>query len=373
MKATLDTKPNQNSIFQMKYTFKKHYALWIVCCAFLLIFLKGVSYSVPFISEETELSMGKGADKEITEVYGIYQDKNLQIYVDQVGQKLAAQLSDKVFSRYFFKVVDSSEINAFALPGGYIYVTRGILAVLNSEAELAGVMGHEIGHVILHHGAKSIIRSIGATILSLGAAIANPQNAGQWLLVSTQLFQQINLGYGREAELESDAQGMMNCFETGYNPHGVVNFLKTLRRQEIFSGQSYHSFQASHPETKERIITAEALSSSLKGRSATAIKIDNRDAYLTHLQGLPFGGKRGVKDKKTYKDQHIDIYRANEGDTFKSIAVKELNDPSRDLEIAVLNGKREADILVSGELLKLVKDGKYDENKTLKLSPYNNP
>ncbi len=345
----------------------------LVCCLLIFSFLKGVSYSVPFISEETELSMGKGADKEITDVYGIYPDKSLQIYVDQIGQRLVSQLSDKVFSRYFFKVVDSSQIKSFALPGGYVYVTRGILGILNSEAELAGVMGHEIGHVILHHGAKSIIRSIGATILSLGAAIANPQNAGQWLLVSTQLFQQVNLGYGREAELESDAQGMMNSFETGYNPQGVVNFLKTLRRQEIFSGQSYHSFQASHPETKERIITAEALSSSLKSRNSSAIKLENRDLYLSHLQGLPFGGKRGVKDRKMYKDQFIDIYKVNEGDTFKSIAVKELSDPKRDLEIAVLNGRRETDTLAAGYLLKLVKDGKYDENKTLKLAPYNKP
>ena len=338
-----------------------------VVCFFVLVLDARISYSVPFISEETELAMGKGADKEITVAYGLYPDKSLQIYVDEIGQKLVSGLSDKVFNRYYFKIVDSSEINAFALPGGYIYVTRGILAMLNSEAELAGVIGHEIGHVILHHGAKSMLRAIGSTILSLGGAIASPQNAGNWLMVSTQMFQQINLGYGREAELESDAQGMMNSYETGYNPQGIVNFLKALRRQEIFSGQSYHAFQASHPETKERIITAESLSSSLLKRDGSMTY--NRESYLSRLQGLNYGGKRDGRDKKDYKNEYIDIYQVKAGDTFKSIAINELKDPKRDLEIAVLNGKKESDPLVPGELLKLVKEGKYDNNKSLKLSP----
>lgn len=337
----------------------------VTCISLLLV--AQVSYSVPFISEETELAMGMGADKEISAGYGIYPNKSLQLYVDQIGQRLVSKLSDKVFSKYHFKIVDSPEINAFALPGGYVYVTRGIMAMLNSEAELAGVMGHEIGHVILHHGAKAMIRSIGATILSLGGAIASPQNAANWLMVSTQMFQQINLGYGREAELESDAQGIMNTYEAGYNPHGIVQFLKALRRQEIFSGQSYHAFQASHPETKERIITAESLSSSLSKREG-AMK-DNREIYLSNLQGLRYGGKRDSRDKRDYKDEYIDIYQVKEGDTFKSIAIKELKDPKRDLEIAVLNGKKESDKLVPGESLKLVKEGKYDNNKTLKLSP----
>lgn len=347
---------------------KRYITLLVINCAVLLCF-SGVSYSVPFIKEDTELAMGKGADKEVAVAYGIYPDKSLQLYVDAIGQKLVSDLADRVFSKYFFKVVDSSEINAFALPGGYVYVTRGILALLNSEAELAGVMGHEIGHVILHHAAKSMIRAIGTTILSLGGAIASPQNAGNWLLVSTQMFQQINLGYGREAELESDAQGIMNSFESGYNPLGVVNFLKTLRRQEIFSGQSYHAFQASHPETKERIITAESLASSLVKRDVS-LKY-NREEYLSHLQGLVYGGKRDAKDKKTYKDEYIDLYQVKAGDTFKSIAIKELKDPTRDLEVAVLNGKKEVDTLTPGESLKLIKEGKYDPNKSLKLSPYN--
>ncbi|MBI4382948.1 MAG: M48 family metalloprotease [Nitrospinae bacterium] len=345
----------------------------LICAASIgiaaVLILSPAAFSVPFIDEETELSIGKGADKDVAEFYGIYQDKSLQLYVDGVGQKLTSHLADKVFSKYFFKVVDSSEINAFALPGGYIYVTRGILATLNSEAELAGVMGHEIGHVTNHHGAKMMLRSIGAAILSVGGAIASPQNASKWLLVSTQMFQQINLGYGRDAELESDAQGMMNVTDAGYDPQGMVSFLRALRRQEIFSGQSYHSFQASHPETRERIIKAESLSTSLLARERRLE--EGRETYLSRLEGLPFGGKRNKNDKQNYKDEYIDIYKVKSGDTFHGIAVNELGDKKRDLEIAVLNGMKETDPLVPGELLKLVKSGKYDKNKTLKLAPEN--
>ena len=155
----------------------------VLSVCILILLLPVVSESVPFISQETEIAIGKGADAQISQQYGIYQDKELQIYVNEIGQKLVLQLSDKVFANYYFRIVDSSEINAFALPGGYIYVTLGLLAMVNSEAELAGVLGHEIGHVIFHHGAKQMVRSIGSQILSLGGAIASPKNAGQWLRV----------------------------------------------------------------------------------------------------------------------------------------------------------------------------------------------
>ena len=120
-----------------------HFPLFL---ALLVLLLPVNSYSVPFIDHEAELAMGKGADKQISQQYGIYQDKELQIYVNKIGQKLVSQLSDKIFTNYYFRIVDSSEINAFALPGGYVYVTLGLLAMVNSEAELAGVLGHEIGH-----------------------------------------------------------------------------------------------------------------------------------------------------------------------------------------------------------------------------------
>ncbi len=343
--------------------------------SFLLLFLSIISipppassFAVPFISKDTELAMGQEADKQVIAQFGLYSDKNLQLYVNSIGQKLVSTLSDKEFNKYFFKVVDSSEINAFALPGGYIYVTRGILATINSEAELAGILGHEIGHVTQHHGAKQIVRTIGAQILAIGAAIANPQNAGEWLMVSSQMFNQINLGYGRDAELESDAHGLLSAYQAGYDPRSMVDFLKGLRQHEMMSGQSYHSFQATHPETKERIIKTGSLSESIINRNEQSVT-KNRKEYLKYVQGLSFGGKKNRGDRKNYKKKHIDIYEVQPGDTFKSIAIKELGDEREDLTIAVMNGQRLEDSLEPGQFLKLVRPGPYRKDTILEIHP----
>jgi predicted Zn-dependent protease len=336
----------------------------------VLIFLlyPSFSFSVPFISKETELAMGQEADKQVVAQFGLYGDKSLQLYVNEIGQKLVSKLSDKEFNKYFFKVVDSSDINAFALPGGYIYVTRGILAMINSEAELAGILGHEIGHVTQHHGAKQIIRSIGAQILALGGAIASPKHAGEWLMVSTQMFNQINMGYGRDAELESDAHGLLTAYEAGYDPRSMVDFLKALRQQEMMSGQAYHSFQATHPDTKERIIKTGSLSESIINRGGNSVT-KNRKRYLEHIRGLSFGGKKYRGDRRNYKEKHIDVYEVQAGDTFNSIALKELGDEREDLTIAVMNGKRLESSLKPGEYLKLVRPGPYRKDTILEIRP----
>ena len=343
-------------------------SLIFLLVSLIFLFFPSPSFSVLFIDKEDELAMGQQADKEVIGQYGLYGDKNLQLYVNELGQKLVSNLSDKEFNKYFFKVVDSSEINAFALPGGYIYVTRGILATINSEAELAGILGHEIGHVTQHHGAKQIVRTIGAEILAIGAAIANPQNAGEWLILSSQLFNQINLGYGRDAELESDAHGLLTAYQAGYDPRSMVDFLTGLRQQEIMSGQAYHSFQASHPDTKERIIKTRSLSESIINRERKAIT-KNRKEYLNHIHGISFGGKRHRGDRKNHKKKYVDIYVVQPGDTFKSIAIKELGDEREDQTIAVMNGMRLEDSLKPGELLKVVRLGTYRKDTILEIRP----
>ena len=327
-----------------------------------------IALAVPFIDKESELSMGREADKGIIQLYGLYQDKPLQLYVNKVGQNLVSNLSNKEFSKYFFKVVDSSQINAFALPGGYVYVTRGLLATLNNEAELAGVLGHEIAHVTQHHGAKQIIRTIGSQILAIGAAIASPKNAGEWLVVSSQLFRTINMGYGREAELESDTHGIYTAHIAGYDPRSMGKFLENLRQHAIMSGQAYHSFQATHPDTKDRIVKVAKLSESIIRRSnKTGVK--KRAEYLQQIQGMKFGGKRDKQDMRDYKNEFIDIYNVQPGDTFGSVALKELGDETKDMDIAVLNGYRLKNIPEAGQMIKLVRQGEYKKNKILEIKP----
>jgi len=348
----------------MPNPFKPAFLVFAITITALPLF----SHSIPFVTLETEMAMGKEADRAIIKQFGIYQNKSLQLYVDKIGQKLVSQLSDKVFPKYYFRVMDSPQINAFALPGGYVYVTRGLLALINGEAELAGVIGHEIGHIIFHHGAKLMVRSIGAQIFAIGGAIANPDNAGGWLTVSTALFQQINLGYGRDAEIESDEHGILSISEAGYNAHGMEKFLKSLRRKEIMSGQSYHAFQASHPETKDRIIKAGLLASRIRAYSSEENLFRRR--YLNQIRGLVYEGKKYPADVKRYKPRYIDIYEVKEGDTFQSIAKNELGDKRKDLELTVLNGRKESSQPDPGELIKIIRSGKFKKNKTLKLESY---
>ena len=184
------------------------------------------------------------------------------------------------------------------------------------------------------------------------------------------MFQQISLGYGRDAEIESDQHGILSGSEAGYNSYGMANFLKSLRRKEIMSGQSYHAFQASHPETKDRIIKAGLLAERMKTTSTQKNLYRNR--YLHQIRGLVYEGKKHPKDTKRYKPQYIDIYKVKKGETFQSIAKKQLGDKRKDLEITVLNGKKESSQPIQGELIKIIRSGKFKKNKVLKLKPHSN-
>ena len=355
-------------ILGMHYRIKyRIFIFWFIGTFLFSCVLVSPVHSVPFISKKKEIEMGRSADKEVVLQFGIYQDKALQLYINMIGQRLVSKLTNKEFKKFHFKLVDSSDINAFALPGGYIYVTRGLLAALNDESELASVIGHEIAHVTLHHGAKLMIRSIGAQILSVGGAIASPKNAGKWVAISTALFQQINMGYGREAELESDSQGMMNSVEAGYHSFAMVSFLKNLRKQEVMSGQAYHGFQASHPETKERIIKAGTFASALSRKHSTPIS--NQNTYIQKLKGLVYGGKKYLKDRGRYKSKHLDIYKVRKGDTLQSISNKLYKDSRHAYEIAVINGIKENVVPNQGVMLKIIRDGVYIEDKSIYLKP----
>ena len=342
---------------------KKIYFIGFVCTLIIFFFTCSSVFAVQFISKKSELEIGASGDKEVILQYGIYQDKTLQLYINSIGQNLIRKLSNREFRKFHFKIVDSSEINAFALPGGYVYITRGLLAALNSEAELASVIGHEISHITLHHGAKMMVRSIGAQILSLGGAIANPENAGNWLMISTALFQQINMGYGRAAELDADAQGMLNSVDAGYKPLAMLKFLRNLRNQEIMSGQSYHGFQASHPDTRERIVKARLLGDSLSRKYPNTKH--NQDIYLNHLRGLAYDGKRHNKDKRKYKPKYLEIYKVKKGDTLSSIALNLFKDNRYSLEISIINGIKESSILIPGLMLKIIRNGVYKKPKPI--------
>ncbi len=247
------------------------------------------------MSEQQEAQQGAQAHKEVLQEYGAVNDPELQAYVSRIGKSLAAK-SHRANLDWHFTVVDSPQVNAFALPGGYIYVTRGIMAYLNSEAELAGVVGHEIGHVTARHGVR---QQSTATVVGLGAILGSilvpglNSQAGVSLLQG--LSQSLVAGYGREHELEADRLGAEYLARSGYNPQAMVEVIGVLKNQELYDVQlakqegreprRYHGVFDTHPSNDSRLkqVVGEAR------KYQVANPVENRDAFLKAMNGVYFG------------------------------------------------------------------------------------
>ncbi|TAF82732.1 MAG: peptidase, partial [Curvibacter sp.] len=191
------------------------------------------------MSEEAELAEGAKGHQQVLQEYGVVKNPELQAYVNALGQKLAAQ-SHRTQLQWRFTVLDSPEINAFALPGGYVYVTRGIMAYMESEADLAGVIGHEIGHVTARHGAQRATSQqnaglgvFAASVLGAVAEAYGVTGAGQ---LAGQVSQNVAAGYiasyGREQELQADGLGAEYLYRTRYDPRNMIDVIKVLKNQE---------------------------------------------------------------------------------------------------------------------------------------------
>jgi len=248
------------------------------------------------MGEKQELALGQKTAGEIAKEMPLMPVNDpLVQYVDKVGQRVAA-VSDRPDLIYRFHVVDDTTINAFALPGGYIYINRGLLMYMNSEAELAAVLGHEIGHVTARHAVQ---RYTQAQSYKLGSMVASillpiPQGLGQ---VSDMLAGAIIQGYGRKAELQSDKLSIKYIAKAGYDVRATTRILKTLQRldeldkkiQKDATGkkpEQYHGAFASHPETQQRIAEAVAKTASQQGEFSET----GHNAMLAALDGYPYAG-----------------------------------------------------------------------------------
>ncbi len=265
------------------------------------------------MSESQEIAVGRQADVQIKQQYKVYESKALQDYVNRIGQKLAKQ-SHRPELQYHFTVLDSPEVNAFALPGGYVYITRGIMAYLNSEAELAAVVGHEIGHVTARHGVR---QQSAAQAANLGLSIASifvPElgsAAGQNL--TNVIGGALLSGYGREHELESDRLGAQYLARAGYDPQAIISILRTLKNQELRDielakqegrePRRYSGLFASHPDNdtrlKEVVGEADAL--------VSAHPFEGREEYLRQIEGLTFGDSSDQGIVRNNRFYHADL------------------------------------------------------------------
>lgn len=210
------------------------------------------------LSPQQEIVIGRQSAPEMAARHGsLYPDRALQDYIDQVGNKVvqnsAAKNSPYPFEFHLLR--DPQTVNAFALPGGQVFITAALLGRLNSEAQLAGVLGHEVGHVIGRHGAEHLAKQQlgGALVNAVGiAASDHPENARQAAILAQAVNQMLNLKYGRDDELESDYLGFQFMTAAGYNPLGIVELMKILNSARGgAAGQP--EFISTHPNPANRI------------------------------------------------------------------------------------------------------------------------
>lgn len=258
------------------------------------------------MSEQAEIAEGQKAHKQVLQEYGVVNDARLQAYVNDLGQKLS-KLSHRNQLQWHFTLLDSPEINAFALPGGYVYVTRGILAYMDNEADLAGVIGHEIGHVTARHGAQRATREADAGLGVLAAtvlgAVLESQGVSGAGRVASQVSQTAASGYiasyGRDQELQADGLGAEYLSRSSYDPRNMINVIAVLKNQERFAADqaradgratpAQNSWLASHPSNDQRLQMITQLAAKYPVQGKGAYSDEGRARYLQAINGMIFG------------------------------------------------------------------------------------
>lgn len=243
-----------------------------------------------FLPAGQEASVGASEHEKVAQTYGEFITGPVADYVARIGQKVAAN-TERTDVEYKFFVIDSPIVNAFAVPGGYVYISRGLMALSNSEAELAAVIAHEIAHITARHAAtrmsQGMLAGLGAAVL--GAATGN-QAIGQVATVGSDLYIK---SYSRDQEHQSDELGVRYLSRAGYDPKAMSRFLASLDAQTKLDqriaghqegeGMNYFS---THPVTSERIARAASVAANYP---ANATAIENRDVYLSLINGLTYG------------------------------------------------------------------------------------
>ncbi len=234
------------------------------------------------MSPGQETKVGASEHEKIKQEFGFYNDANIQAYVNGIGRKVTAETERPDVSYQFF-VLDSPIVNAFALPGGYIYVSRGLLALANNEAELAAVLSHETGHITARHSAEryshGVVTSLGAAIIS---AAIDSSGVTQALGVGSNLYLS---SYSRGQEDEADTLGLRYMTRGGYDPAGMAAFLASLQREgELESKKASVSYFSTHPATGERVAKTQ-----IEAQGYPTGGNVNRDGYLSTINGLVYG------------------------------------------------------------------------------------
>jgi predicted Zn-dependent protease len=243
------------------------------------------------LSEQDELQLGRQTEQAVSKEYGVYDNPVLQGYVQNVARPVAG-VSHRPALPWQFKVMDSPVVNAFAAPGGYVFITRGLLAAVNDEAELAGVLAHEIGHVTARHSARNYSQSLLANFgVQLGTALAGSYGnvLGPLLEAGTGL---LFLKYSRDDERQADALGVEYATKAGYDSNRMADFFATLQRQETLPGErggGLPEWFSTHPSPVDREAAVRSQTAQWRSRLPGQSFRVNRDAYLDQVDGLLYG------------------------------------------------------------------------------------
>ena len=262
------------------------YHFFITTVAVALVFLAGCAGNA---------SIGKNQHAKMLAQGATYNDPALQDYVNRVGQRLVAN-SDEPDKSFTFTVIDSPDINAFAAPGGYIYVNRGLLAYLENEAELAAVLAHEIGHVTASHHNRQQAASVTNSVVATTTYVLT--GSGDLASASTMYGSELISGYGRDMELEADGLGAQYMHQSGYDTDSLLEVIGVLKDQEQFQRvkskgggkpiASYHGLYATHPRNDQRLKTVVKTAGQLGGES----QIEDPSVpgeFQRHIEGLVWG------------------------------------------------------------------------------------
>ncbi len=239
------------------------------------------------ISETQEIAMGRDADKDVAASYGLYPDERLQQYVQTVGAAIASR-TERPSLPWTFRVVDDAAVNAFAIPGGFVYVTRGILTYMNSEGELAAVLGHEIGHVTARHSVTQMSKQQLLGIGVVAGMAVSPQMAKLGNLAQTGLGL-LFLKFSRADESEADSLGIRYMETGGYDPREMIQVFRMLEgvSQQAESSGRLPQWLSSHPNPENREAWAQQTVASYK-RDLSRLSV-NRTPYLRRVDGIVFG------------------------------------------------------------------------------------
>lgn len=259
--------------------------VWAVSCALNPVTGKR---ELMLMSPADELAMGQQTDPQILRTYGKYEDADLARYLGALGTKLGA-LSHQPNLAYTIQVLDSPVVNAFAVPGGYVYLTRGILAYLNDEAELAGVVAHEIGHIAARHSAQQYSKNQLAQLgLGLGSALSKTFN--KYAGVAQAGIGLLFLSFSRSDEREADALGVEYSAKAGYDSNHMANLFVSLERLNPGEAQGgLPGWFSTHPNPENRIAAIKQDTLVWRAKIQQTRFAINRDQYLRQIDGIVFG------------------------------------------------------------------------------------